>query len=161
MPTGSAAECASVVGAAHYPPLGRRSSGGARPVADFPAYRAAVAEHMLVAVMIETVAGLEAVEAIAATPHLGIIFLGPHDLSLAMGEAEGSPAFEAALTRVLAAGKITGTPVGIYTASEQAANRAAQGFQFVVVASDLELNRAKVSLAWERFRDRSSTPDKS
>jgi 2-keto-3-deoxy-L-rhamnonate aldolase RhmA len=158
---GSAAECASVVAAAHYPPLGRRSSGGARPVADFAAYRAAMAEHMLVAVMIETVAGLEAVEAIAATPRLGMIFVGPHDLSLAMGEAQGAPAFEAALARVLSAGKTAGTPVGIYTASDQAANRAAQGFQFVVVASDLELNRAKASRAWERFGNRSSTLGKS
>jgi 2-keto-3-deoxy-L-rhamnonate aldolase RhmA len=149
----SAAECASVVAAAHYPPLGRRSGGGARPGADFVAYRAAMADHMLVAVMIETVAGLEAAEAIAAVPRLGMVFVGPNDLSLALGEAQGSPTFEAALARVLAAGHAAGTPVGIYTGNaDQAAQRVAEGFQFVVVASDVQLNRASAKAVWEQFR---------
>jgi 2-dehydro-3-deoxyglucarate aldolase/4-hydroxy-2-oxoheptanedioate aldolase len=153
---GSAAECASVVAAAHYPPFGRRSGGGARPGADFAAYRAAMAEHMLVAVMIETVAGLEAAEAIAATPRLGMVFIGPNDLSLVLGEAQGSPVFEAALARVLAAGRAAGVPVGVYTAPDQAASRAAQGFQLVVVASDVQLNRAEARAAWSRFRGRTA-----
>jgi 2-dehydro-3-deoxyglucarate aldolase/4-hydroxy-2-oxoheptanedioate aldolase len=149
----SAAECASAVAAAHYPPLGRRSGGGARPGADFVAYRAAMADHMLVAVMIETVAGLETAEAIAAVPRLGMVFVGPNDLSLALGEAQDSPAFEAALTRILAAGKGAGTPVGIYTGNaDQAARRVAQGFQFVVVASDVQLNRAAAKTIWDGFR---------
>lgn len=149
----SAAECASVVAAAHYPPLGRRSGGGARPGADFTAYRAAMADHMLVAVMIETVAGLEAAEAIAAVPRLDMVFVGPNDLSLALGEAQGSPRFEAALSRILAAGRATGTPVGIYTGSaDQAAQRVAQGFRLVVVANDIQLNREAAKAVWAQFQ---------
>ncbi len=149
-----AAECASVVAAAHYPPHGRRSGGGARPGADFAAYRKAMADHMLVAVMIETVAGVEAAEAIAAVPRLGMIFIGPNDLSLALGEAQGSPAFEAALALVLAAGEAAGVPVGIYTGNaEQAASRAAEGYRFVVVASDVQLNRAAARSVWDGFRN--------
>jgi 2-dehydro-3-deoxyglucarate aldolase/4-hydroxy-2-oxoheptanedioate aldolase len=149
----NAAECASAVAAAHYPPLGRRSGGGARPGADFAAYRTAMAEHMLVAVMIETAAGVEAAAAIAAVPRLGMIFVGPNDLSLALGEAQGSAAFEAALARVLAAGRAASVPVGIYTGNaDQAAARAAQGYQFVVVASDVQLNRATAKGVWDRFR---------
>ena len=155
----STAECASVVAAAHYPPLGRRSGGGARPGADFAAYRTAMADHMLVAVMIETVAGLEAAEAIAAVPRLDMVFVGPNDLSLALGEAQGSPAFEAALARILAAGEAAGTPVGIYTGNvDQAAQRVTQGFQFVVVASDVQLNRGVANSLWDRFRNRASQP---
>lgn len=148
----SAAECASVVAAAHYPPRGRRSGGGARPGWDAVAYRASMAANMLVSVMIETAAAVEAAEGIAATPGLDMIFVGPNDLSLSLGEAQGSPPFEAVLARILAAGKAASTPVGIYTGGvEQAAARAAQGFQFVVVASDVQLNRAEARAAWRRF----------
>jgi 2-keto-3-deoxy-L-rhamnonate aldolase RhmA len=149
----SAQACADVVAAAHFPPHGRRSGGGARPMADFGVYRAAMAEHMLVSVMIETVAGLEAAEAIAATPGLDMVFVGPSDLSLSMGTGQGSPPFEAALARILAAGAAAGVPVGIYTGSvDQAAARAGQGFRFVVVNSDVALNRAEASTAWGRYR---------
>jgi 2-keto-3-deoxy-L-rhamnonate aldolase RhmA len=146
----SAAECAQVVAAARFPPLGRRSGGGARPMADFAAYRKATAEQLVVGVMIETAEGVEAAEAIAATPGLDLIFIGPSDLSLALDTSPASPVFEAALTRVLAAGRATGVPVGIYTPdAAQAASRAAQGFQFVVAASDTQLNRGAAKAIWD------------
>lgn len=149
----SAEACAEVVAACHFPPKGRRSGGGPRPMADFGAYRRASAEHLLVSVMIETVEGLEAAEAIAATSGLDMIFIGPNDLSLAMGERQGSPAFEAALTRILAAGKAAGVPVGIYTGDPaQAAARVKQGFRFVVVTSDGALNLGGAASAWGQFK---------
>ena len=148
----SAAACAQVVAAARFPPLGRRSGGGARPMADFPAYRQATAEALVVGVMIETAEGVAAAEAIAATPGLDLIFIGPSDLSLALGAGPGSAAFDGALARVLAAGKAAGVPVGIYTAdAAQAAARAAQGFQFVVAASDTQLNRATAKTIWDAW----------
>lgn len=151
----SAAACASVVDAAHYPPAGRRSGGGARPGADFAAYRTAMTDHMLVATMIETAAGVEACEAIAATPGLGMIFVGPNDLALSLGAGPGSPVFDAALSRILAAGKAGGVPVGIYTGgAAQAAAREAEGFRFVVVASDVQLNRGEAKSVWDRFKAR-------
>ena len=148
----SAAECARVVAAARFPPLGHRSGGGARPMADFAAYRKTTAEQLVVGVMIETAKGVEAAEAIAATPGLDLIFIGPSDLSLALGAGPGSPAFDGALARVLAAGKAAGVPVGIYTAdAAQAAARAAQGYQFVVAASDTQLNRAVAKTVWDAW----------
>ena len=149
----SAAECANVVAAAHYPPTGRRSGGGARPGLDFAAYRAAMTANLLVSVMIETAAAVEACEGIAATPGLGMVFVGPNDLSLSLGAGPGAAAFDGALRRVLAAGKAAGVPVGIYTSgAEQAKARAAEGFRFVVVASDTALNRAEARAAWTRYR---------
>jgi 2-keto-3-deoxy-L-rhamnonate aldolase RhmA len=106
----SAEACAGVVAAARFPPLGRRSAGGPRPMADFGAYRAATAELLVVGVMIETAEGVEAVEAIAATPGLDLIFIGPFDLSLALGAGPGAAAFDGALARVLAAGRAAGVP---------------------------------------------------
>lgn len=146
----SAAACAEVVAAARFPPHGRRSGGGARPMEDFGAYREATAEHLVVGVMIETADGVEAAEAIAATPGLDLIFIGPSDLSLSLGVSHGSPEFEAAIARVLAAGKSAGVPVGIYTAGAvEAATRAAQGFQFLVAANDTQLNRAAAKTIWD------------
>jgi len=146
----SAAACAEVVAAARFPPHGRRSGGGARPMHNFAAYRQATAEHLVVGVMIETAEGVAAADVIAATPGLDLIFIGPSDLSLALGAAYGSAEFEAALATVLAAGKAAGVPVGVYTGSvAEAASRAAQGFQFLVAASDTQLNRAGAKTIWD------------
>ncbi|HEX7760718.1 MAG TPA: aldolase/citrate lyase family protein [Caulobacteraceae bacterium] len=147
----TAAECARVVSAAQYPPVGHRSGGGARTTADFAAYRAA-AGNLVTSVMIETAAGVEAAEAIAATPGLDMIFIGPGDLSLSLGAANGSPAFEAALAKVMAAGKAAGVPVGVFTTGmDQALARAAEGYAFVVAVYDVAHNRG-AKAAIERFR---------
>ncbi len=119
--------------------------------ADFGTYVRATAEHLLVGVMIETVAGLEAVEAIAATPGLDLIFVGPSDLSLALGAGPGAAVFDQALIRVLAACKAAGVPAGIYTPGAMAAQRVAEGFRFVVVADDTWLKRGAVRPLWEAF----------
>lgn len=148
----SADQCAAVVDAALYPPRGRRSGGGLRPMIDIAAYRAAMADHLLVSVMIETAIGVEAAENIAATPGLDLIFIGSGDLALSVGESTGAPVFESALARVLKAGRAAGIAVGIFTPSlDDALARAAQGFQFVVFANDVELNLGRVKALWDRF----------
>ncbi|MBS0412559.1 MAG: hypothetical protein JSR86_21770 [Proteobacteria bacterium] len=135
-------ECARVVGATQYPPTGHRSGGGARTSADFVAYRAA-AQHLVASVMIETAAAVEAAEAIAATPGLDMIFIGPGDLSLSLGSSQGQPDFEAAVAKVMAAGRAAGVPVGIFTTGiDQAVARAKEGHCFVVAAYDVAVNRA-------------------
>jgi 2-dehydro-3-deoxyglucarate aldolase/4-hydroxy-2-oxoheptanedioate aldolase len=149
----SSAEAASVVAATHFPPKGRRSSGGLRVGA--PGYREAAAANMIAAVMIETREALDAAEAIAATPGLDLIFIGPQDLSLSLGVAPGSEPFEAALKQILTAGKAAGVPVGLYTAGPEAAiARAAEGFQFLVVANDGQVARAGARDAWRQFAKR-------
>jgi 2-dehydro-3-deoxyglucarate aldolase/4-hydroxy-2-oxoheptanedioate aldolase len=146
-------QAADVVTSSRFPPLGRRSGGGARPMANFGDYRRATAEDLVVAVMIETVEGLEACEAIAATPGLDMVFIGPSDLSLALGTRQGSEVFEAALARILTAGRAAGVTVGVYTGAAQAAARAKQGFQLVVAADDISANRAIPAAAWKAFKE--------
>lgn len=145
----SAAEAAAAVRAAHYPPHGNRSGGGVRPLGDFGAYSAACARNILVAVMIETQAGLDDAAAIAATPGVDMVFIGPGDLGLAVGPAALEPAIQS-IHAVCAARTM---PCGIFTGSaEEARRRVAQGFQFVVVEDDIRLARGGIARSLAAFQ---------
>jgi 4-hydroxy-2-oxoheptanedioate aldolase len=139
----SAAEAAEAARACRYPPCGARSYGpvrsGLRIGPDPGTANAAVA----CIVMIETVAGLERVEEIAAVPGVDALYVGPSDLSLALGArrpADGwaTPEFAAALARVRAAAAAAGRGCGMHTTSGQAAAAAlAAGFTFTSISDDL------------------------
>lgn len=135
----------AVVDAALYPPAGRRSYGPVRAALRHgPGYRERVAEHVHVIAMIETRAGLEAVEAIAAVPGLTGLFVGPADLGLAMGwgpQTDGDhPEYLAARARIVAAAHAHGLSVGLHGDDPAAARAAlADGIDWVVVASDTRL----------------------
>ncbi len=79
-------QAAAAVAATRYPPAGIRSFGPVRRYYDPGAANSleAGAEPLCLA-MIETAAGLESVDRIAATPGLGGVFIGPVDLSLDLG----------------------------------------------------------------------------
>jgi len=97
----------------------------------------------VVLAMIETPQGLENVEAIAATPGIDGLYIGPSDLRIAVGGATSSDpavdqAFESAVERILAAAEAAGIAAGFHTPSgEVAAKRLAQGFTLATVSSDL------------------------
>ncbi len=135
----------AVVAAALYPPVGRRSYGPIRAALRHgPAYREQVAAHALVVAMIETRAGLESVEAIAAVPGLGGLFVGPADLGLTMGwgpQTDGAhPAYLEARRRVVAAAHDHGLSIGVHGDDPEAARAAlADGVDWVVVANDTRL----------------------
>jgi len=139
----SAEEAASAVAACRYPPAGVRSFGPGRPLRGAGRTLAEVDEAVVVLAMIETSDGLADVEAIAATPGLDGLYIGPSDLSVALGGAgAGDPAvadaFEAALARIRRACEDNGIAAGLHTRSgEEAARRIREGFTFVSVAGDL------------------------
>lgn len=87
----TAAEAQQVVSACYFGPLGERSLGGARGVnyqmgiKDMPAYYRESNENMFVAVMIETVEGMNNLEAICGVKGVHCIFVGPNDFSQSMG----------------------------------------------------------------------------
>src|SRR6185312_7714738 len=117
-----AAECAAFVQACRYPPDGFRPSGPTRAaVSGGVGYPAEANGEMLAFAMIETAGGLENLEAIVATPGLDGIYIGPSDLSLAMGGPPGqdsdAPSLVAAFDRILAACKAAGVKAGVHTAS--------------------------------------------
>jgi len=139
----TADDAAAAVRAAKYPPHGRRSYGPMRSSLRVGPVPAEADAATLVLAMIETPDGLENVEAIAATPGLDGLYVGPSDLCIAVGGAyPGDPAvqaeFDAALERVAAAARDAGIAGGIHTPhGDVAAARLAQGYTFVTVAGDL------------------------
>lgn len=133
----SAAAAASAVAAAHFPPRGMRSGGGHRALRAFADYVALAATETMVAVMIETRAGLDNAAAIAATPGVDLVFIGPGDLATSIGR----DALEPAIAAVLTAARAAGTPCGLFTSSADGPRRIAQGFAFVIAADDISLAR--------------------
>jgi 2-keto-3-deoxy-L-rhamnonate aldolase RhmA len=136
---------AQAVAACKYPPHGRRGSGAGLAKSTWPDaedyYNSADANIVTVTV-VEDRAGLENIEAIAATPGLDIIFIGTSDLSFSLG-ARGdmdAPEVRRAVTRIAEAarrnGKFLGRP-GITPAG--VAQYMEQGFRFFQTATELGL----------------------
>jgi 4-hydroxy-2-oxoheptanedioate aldolase len=139
----SAADAAAAVAATRYPPAGIRSFGPLRSDLRIGPAPVEVNATVLVLAMIETAAGLSAVEEIAATPGLDGIYIGPSDLSLGVGAAyPGDPAaedaLEAALVRIRRACEVSGIIAGNHTPSgDVPAQRLAEGFTLVTIAHDV------------------------
>ena len=87
----TAAQAAAVVRAVKYPPEGSRGLGTSLARAarwnTVPDYVAHANKEMCVVVQAETVTAIENLEAIAATPGVDGVFIGPSDLSASMGHA--------------------------------------------------------------------------
>lgn len=139
----TAEQAAAAVAAAKYPPRGRRSYGPMRSALRVGPTPAEANASTLVFAMIETPEGLANVKQICATPGLDGVYVGPSDLSLAVGGAfPGDPAiqteFDEALATVADAAAAAGVAAGIHTAAGTiAAQRFRQGYTFATVASDL------------------------
>ena len=139
----TAEDAAAAVAATRYPPVGIRSYGPMRSALRVGPVPAEANASVVVLAMIETPQGLANVDAIAATPGLDGLYIGPSDLTLAVGGATpADPAvaeeFAAALTKVREACEANQIAAGIHTPSGKvAAQRLAAGFTFVSIASDL------------------------
>ena len=111
----SAEQAAFIAASTHYPPVGRRGAGFGMAHDDYqPGDLVSkirnAHERTLTIVQIETVGGLNEVEAIAATPGVDVLWLGHFDLSNFMG-IPGQfqhPDFIAAVKRIAAAAQKCG-----------------------------------------------------
>ena len=93
---------------------------------------------------------MAAVDAIAAVPGVGALFVGPHDLSLTLGttadalladDSAGGP-----LARIVAAGRDHGLTVGAFAVTPGYADRfRAYGITCLAVTTDLGLLDAGVA----------------
>jgi 4-hydroxy-2-oxoheptanedioate aldolase len=93
-------------------------------------------------IQIETRGALDDCEEIAGLDGVDALFVGPLDLSFALGTPRdfSSAPFVEALTRVVDAAKVAGVPVGILAPDGNAAARFVdQGFSFVAIGSDSTL----------------------
>lgn len=146
------AQALSAAQAMRYPPHGIRSFGPVRNYYDTGADKGA----LLCFVMIETAEALENLDAIAATPGVDGLFLGPVDLalSLGLGLALTMPeAVLAAMGEVIAAcrqhGKIAGAAaLGLANAKALAAI----GANFLTISSDIGLLRRGAAADLEQAR---------
>jgi len=141
------------VGAARYHPLGYRSAGPNRAKLYGGAdYLAGSNETIVTMAQIETAKGLENVEAIAKTPGLDLLFVGPSDLGLTLGTAGNANPTEKitldAIDKILHAAHAAGIYAGIFgTATEFAKSMFAKGFDLVTVTTDTTLLGAGKALA--------------
>jgi 4-hydroxy-2-oxoheptanedioate aldolase len=135
-------DAARAVQLVKYPPRGRRGLGAPR-CADFgltPSAADSIAranQSTMVIVQIESLRGLDAVEAIAAVDGVDVIFLGPADLSQALGAPLQweAPAFTSAVERVASATAAAGKVFGAYAGSlERMQWYEARGARFMAAA---------------------------
>lgn len=90
-------------------------------------------------IQIETLGSLDEVEKIAALPAVDSLFVGPLDLSFALGTPRDftHPSFVAACKRVIAACATSGKTAGILAADSTAARLfKTMGFSFIAIGSD-------------------------
>jgi 4-hydroxy-2-oxoheptanedioate aldolase len=135
-------EAARFVAACRYPPHGVRSSGATRAMiyAGFD-YGSVADAQVLKFAMIETAEALRRLDEIAATPGLDGLYVGPSDLSLALGGTQGfdkdEPAMLGAYRAIADACRRHGLAAGIHTASPAFAGRMAEiGFRFITLVGD-------------------------
>ena len=155
----TAAEAAQMAQAMRYPPQGirgignvlARSSGWQR----YPNYLHEANEQVCLLVQAETVEAMKNLDAIAATPGVDGVFIGPADLSASMGfpgnpaHPEVQSAIEDGIQRILSAGKTAGI---LATSEDQARKWLAAGALFVAVGVDTLLLSAAAAALLETYK---------
>jgi 2-keto-3-deoxy-L-rhamnonate aldolase RhmA len=125
---------------------GRQFGGDGRETSD-------VNDAILGIVQIETLSALENVSSIAAVPGVDVLFVGPSDLSTAMGIPGqfDEPQFVEALDKVVEAARKVNVAAGILTNDLGRVDALyEQGYTFISVASDSGLLRSAALAASER-----------
>lgn len=128
-----------------YAPMGTRSFGPVRALlyggADYPAK---ANETIVRFAMIETAQALDNLDAILSVEGLDAIYIGPSDLSLALGCKptfdDVDPKVAQAIDHIVSRAQAHGVKAGIHNGrSDVAKARIAKGFRFVTVGSDARL----------------------
>jgi 4-hydroxy-2-oxoheptanedioate aldolase len=145
-----------------YPPLGQRSFGPTR--ANFSAganYAAEANDEIVVFAMVETAEAMHNLEAIAATPGIDGIYVGPADLTFSLHQGRLAPAFDreepemiAALKTIVSACKRSGKRAALHCGTPDYAARAIEwGFDMTTVSGDSRLLAAASQASVARFRE--------
>jgi 2-keto-3-deoxy-L-rhamnonate aldolase RhmA len=143
----SVEQARSIVQSAKYPPVGRRGAAFGVAHDDYTGgdvgekIRSANDELLLIA-QIETVAGVECVEELAAVDGIDVLWIGHFDLTNSMGIPAqfDHPRYLEAVDRVVTACQAQGKAAGIMAGSVEDAQQALdQGFRIVAYSGDLWL----------------------
>lgn len=142
----------------HYAPRGTRSFGPVRALlyggADYPQQ---ANDTIVRFAMIETAQALDNLDAIMSVEGLDAIYIGPSDLSLALGCRpvfdDVDPPVAQAIDHILERATAHGLKAGVHNGvAEGALARIAKGFRFVTVGSDARLMAAGSQQVLARMR---------
>jgi 2-keto-3-deoxy-L-rhamnonate aldolase RhmA len=154
-----------VAQSAKYPPAGRRGAAFGVAHDDYTGgdvvekIRSANAEGLLIA-QIETAAGLEQVDRIAAVDGIDVLWVGHFDLTNSLGIPADfeHPKYLAAVARVLNACRRYGKAAGFMVANpEEARAKLDQGFRCLAYWGDLWIYQQALSAAMQRIRSEGAT----
>ncbi|MCF3935239.1 aldolase/citrate lyase family protein [Acuticoccus sp. M5D2P5] len=160
-------EAARFVKAMRYPPMGERSFGPTRANftqgANIP-YEAN--EEVLAFAMVETAEAMANLDAIAATPGLNGIYVGPADLTFSLYGGRFPPAFDReepemieVLQTIVAAAHKAGIKAALHCgAADYAARAIGWGFDMTTVSGDARLLAAAAAASVARFRELTDAP---
>ena len=159
----TAQQAATLVRSMRYPPQGMRGMAGARAarfgrIAD---YARVANEQICLLVQVETMEGVKNVDAIAATEGVDGVFIGPADLSAAMGHVgnPGHPEVQACIEDLIARIVKAGKAPGILTSDEKLARRYLElGALFVAVGVDTYMLVRQTSELAARFKGAPQAP---
>jgi 4-hydroxy-2-oxoheptanedioate aldolase len=144
-------EAEAMVTACKYPPRGHRSWGPVRASiyagADYGDHANA---DLLVMPMIETAEALKNLDQILSVPGIDAVYVGPSDLSLALGVKPRLDQTDAVVVEaqreIVRACKRHGVVAGIHNlTADYALKMVAEGYQFVTLASDSRFLAAKAA----------------
>ena len=152
-------EAERFVQACKYPPDGYRSFGPVRGlIYGGPDYADHANDELLKMAMIETKEALEKLDEILDTPNLDGIYIGPADLSLAVGEKPGFDRPENTIAykeilRILEAANKRDLLAGIHNGTaEYAKKMISKGFNLVTVGSDQRFMSGGAKVAIEKIK---------
>ncbi|WP_374671943.1 4-hydroxy-2-oxoheptanedioate aldolase [Acidovorax temperans] len=161
----TAEQARQLVRATRYAPEGVRGMGSALARSSrwqaYPQYVHEANQQICLLVQAETVEAMNNLDAIAATPGVDGVFIGPADLSASMGHPgnPGHPEVQTAIhdgiARILRAGKAPGI---LATTESQARQWLAAGALFVAVGVDTMLLASAAQDLLARFRTEATTP---
>ncbi|KGJ02255.1 HpcH/HpaI aldolase family protein [Paracoccus sphaerophysae] len=158
----SAAEAAQFVSYLRYPPLGQRSFGPTRASFAYGGYDTGAANDQILALaMIETQAGVDNLEAIAATPGLDGLYIGPSDLTLGTRNGRLPPGFDREepeivelIRRIQAVCAKNGLRACLHCGEADYAARAiGWGFDLTTVSGDTRLLAMAAAASVARWRE--------
>lgn len=146
----SAVEAAAAISHCHYPPFGDRGVASYNRAAQWGRNPAALEGKCSATTIaqIETRGALDDIEEIAALDGLDVLFIGPLDLSFALGIPRdfANPLFLDACRAVLAAAQRHNKTAGILAPDAPTARRyVEQGFRFIALSSDSVLLSQAIS----------------
>ena len=152
-------EAVRLVRACNYAPAGSRSFGPIRVgLYEGPDYYKTANEEVVSIAMIESQQALDNLDSILDVEELKAIYIGPADLSLALGctpkfDQEEQPAV-GAIEQIVKTAKARGKWVGVHNATVSYARRmAALGADFVSVGSDLRFMTAGAASVVAEYRE--------